>query len=147
MEFVPTLTFGIAVLGAGLGIINTWRSFDRDRVRLLVTPKEAIPFGAAEYQYPNIEFCIEVVNLSFFPLTVSEVGVLLRGASTRSVVVQPIIIDGRSMPLRLEARESASFYMEAPRNHGGHPLSAAYAKTSCGRVFKGNSPALQNFNS
>jgi len=146
MEIMGIVTFGIALLGAVLGIINTWRNINRDRVRLRVTPKQAIPFGAAELTHPNINFCIDVINLSFFPLTISEVGVLHKGLDSRGAVFQPITLDGTSIPRKLEAREAVSFYMEYPQPRDGHPLVSAYAKTSCGRMFKGISPALMQLN-
>ena len=146
MEILTIVTFGIALLGAVLGIINTWRSIDRDRVKLLVTPNQAIPVGGLEQMHPNISFCIEVINQSLFPLTVSEVGFLHKGLTSRAVVIQPLTPDGSSIPRKLEARESISFYMDRPQLRDGHPLEFAYAKTSCGRTFKGVSPALRELN-
>lgn len=146
MEFMGTVTFGIALLGAVLGIINTWRNIDRDRVRLLVKPAHAIPVGAMEHTHPNIEFGIEVVNLSVFPVIVSEVGFLHRGLDSRAAAMQPLTLDGKTTPRKLEPRESASFYMVRPEPRDGHPIKCAYANTSCGRTFKGTSPALLQFN-
>ncbi len=146
MEFMGTITFGIAFLGAVLGIINTWRNIDRDRVKLLVKPAHAIPVGALEYMHPNIEFSIEVVNLSVFPVIVSEVGFLHKAMDSRAAVMQPITLNGPTTPRKLEPRESASFYMVRPERHDGRPIKCAYAKTSCGRTFRGNSPALMQFN-
>lgn len=146
MEFMGTVTFGIALLGAVLGIINTWRNIDRDRVKLLVKPAHAIPVGAMEHMHSNIEFSIEVVNLSVFPIIVSEVGFLHKGLTSRAAAMQPITIDGPTTPRKLEPRESASFYTVKPEQRDGHPLKCAYAKTSCGRTFTGKSPALMQFN-
>jgi hypothetical protein len=72
LEFLPWkdfITLGAALLGAGLGIMNTWNSLSQRRVRLRVTPSHAIvvPFGIDM-------FSIEVVNLSSFSVTVKEVG-------------------------------------------------------------------------
>lgn len=146
MEFMGAVTFVIALLGAVLGIINTWRSIDRDRVKLLVKPAHAVPVGAMEHMHPNVEFGIEVINLSTFSVIVSEVGFLHKGMDSRAAVMQPITIDGPTTPRKLEPRQSASFYMVKPEQRDGHPLKCAYAKTSCGRTFKGNSPALMQFN-
>ena len=38
---VDGITLAIAVLGAALGIINTWKSIDKDRLKLKVIPKHA----------------------------------------------------------------------------------------------------------
>jgi hypothetical protein len=53
-------------LGAVLDVLNTWKAYDRDRPKLRVIPKHAIPVGTAD---PRVTFCIEVVNLSTFALT------------------------------------------------------------------------------
>jgi len=37
------LTLVLASIGAVLGVMNTWRAFDRDRLKLRVRPKQAIP--------------------------------------------------------------------------------------------------------
>lgn len=73
MSTVQAITFAIALLGAVLGLINTWHSLDKSRVKLKVVPAHAIPVGGAD---PWLQFCIEVTNLSTFPVTVHEVGVL-----------------------------------------------------------------------
>ncbi len=52
-EIVKLVTFGQALLGAVLGVMNAWRNFDKDRVKLRVTPKSAIPFGDAD---ENIDY-------------------------------------------------------------------------------------------
>lgn len=66
------ITFAIALLGAVLGLLNTWIAIDQRRVRLRVSPAYALT--------PNvIGFSIAVTNLSAFPLTISEVGLALPG--------------------------------------------------------------------
>jgi hypothetical protein len=76
VRIVEGVTLSIAVLGAVLGVINTWRAIDSSRVKLKVLPRHAIPVGGAP---SHIGFCIAVTNLSAFPVTVNEVGVLYRG--------------------------------------------------------------------
>jgi len=137
------ITLSIAVLGAVLGIMNTWRAIDRDRVKLKVIPKQAIPVGNIIDQ--GIRFCIEVINFSSFPLIITEVGVLYRGTDRRGAVVRPFIIDGGDFPRKLEPRTSFTAYMlpEALQQANGHLVKCAYAKTDCGVVVKGKSPALK----
>jgi len=72
------VTLAIAVLGAILGIINTWHNLDKRRVKLKVTPAHAIPVGGMD---PRLQFCIEITNLSEFPLTISDAGVFFKGTS------------------------------------------------------------------
>jgi hypothetical protein len=58
---VAYVTFGLAVLGAVLGIVNTWHALDRSRVKLKVQPAMAIPYGSAPQ---NVAFCVEVTGTS-----------------------------------------------------------------------------------
>jgi hypothetical protein len=133
----------IALLGAVLGIINTWKSIDRDRLKLKVIPKHAIPVG--NFIDPQIRFCIEVINLSTFPVTITEVGVLYQDTNVRGASVNPIIIDGGPFPRRLEPRTSFTAYLRADifQNEHGYKIKCAYAVTDCGDQIKGNSPALK----
>lgn len=147
MDTMGAVTFGLALLGGVLGVVNTWKAIDKDRVKLIVRPGHAIPVGAAEVMYPRMQFCIEVINASGFPVTVQEVGFFHRGTSSRGAAIQPITIDNKgSTPRRLEAREAASFYMEKPGRFEGKRVKAAYARTACGRTFTGSSPALRQLN-
>ena len=58
------ITLSVASVGAVLGILNTWKAIDRDRPKLRVVPKRAIPLGAVD---PRLRMSIEVINLSTFP--------------------------------------------------------------------------------
>ncbi len=140
---VDGITLSIAVLGAVLGILNTWRAIDRDRVKLKVIPKQAIPVGNMPDQ--RVRLCIDVTNFSTFPLTITEVGVLYKGTDKRGAVVNPIIIDGGGFPRKLEPRTSFTAYMhpEALLRSNGHKVKCVYAKTDCGVLVKGNSLALK----
>jgi hypothetical protein len=101
MTTTELITLPLAVVGAVLGVINTWRSLDRDRIKLRIVPKVAYPVGMTDTR-PRL--CIEVINLSSFPVTVAEVGFLLRGSDKKLVLIQPIFADGGSFPRRLEGR-------------------------------------------
>lgn len=68
-EWMQYFTFSAAMIGAILGIINIWKSIDRDKIKLKVIPKHAIPVGSAD---PSIIGSIEVINLSLFTITLSE---------------------------------------------------------------------------
>jgi len=133
-------TFAIAVLGAVLGIINTWHSLDKSRVKLKLKPAHAIPFGAVD---PNLKFCIEISNLSVFPVTISEAGVFFKGTDKRGCIVNPVFVDHGSWPRRLEPRSSITVYSHIPQSTDGNKIKCAYAMTQCGVVVKGNSKALQ----
>jgi hypothetical protein len=140
MTVTEATTLCIAVLGAVLGVINTWHSLDKVRVKLVVRPRAAIPVGAAD---PRMVFCIEVTNLSNFAVTVSEIGVFYHGTSRRGAIVSPMLVDGGGWPRRLEARSSVTLYAQNPALGSPYRISCAYATTECGVTVRGNSPALQ----
>jgi hypothetical protein len=141
MEYFEIVTFAIAVLGAVLGVINTLVGLSKERVKLVVTPKQAIPIGGAP---ENLQFCIEVVNLSSFPVTISEVGILYRGTKKRSVIPNPVTPDSGTFPRRLEPRSAITLYSENPKPLiDGKRMQCVYAKTDCGITRKGNSPAFK----
>ena len=133
-------TLSIALLGAMLGVINTWRVLDTYRIKLKVVPGHAIPVGGAD---PNIDFYIAVTNLSTFPVTVNEVGIAYRGTDKRAVFINPFVVDGGPWPRRLESRSSISVYGQKPDLMQGHKMKCAYAKTDCGVTRCGTSPALK----
>jgi len=134
-----TAVFGsvFGVLGATLGIINTWRAFDRDRVRLIVRPLWML--------FPNKThtLCIEVINKGYVPVTVTQVGLTMRDKQKSFIfdVVQP----GDSLPKRLEPRTAVTFV--APSGTENDPrfseVRAAFARTACECRFIGTSAALR----
>lgn len=142
LSWKDIFTIGTASVGAVLGILNYWNQLNQRRVRLIVRPAYAHPIGGG----PPI-FSIEVTNLSSFALTITEVGVtgwLGAERGRRSVVVSPILIDGKSWPRRLEPRSAVSAFFD-PRELALDPatFSKAYAKTECGVYAYGRSPALR----
>lgn len=136
------LTIGLAAVGAVLGVLNTWKSLDRDRPKLRLVPKHSfyVGPGADERSY----VCFDVTNLSAFALTVTEIGFLYRWSRQRGAIIQPIIDDGKGFPRELKPRTSMSAFtacenlMHLPRR-----IRCAYVKTDCGLTFKGTSPALR----
>ena len=140
MTIIQGITLAIAVLGAVLGLINTWQALDKSRVKLRVIPKHAVPVGAAD---TRLTFCIEITNLSAFALTIGEAGVFYRGTDRRGAYAQPVLIDGNGWPRRLEPRSSVTVYGQPPFSSDGHPLKCAYARTECGVTKTGTSPAFK----
>lgn len=135
------ITLGVALLGAVLGIVNLWRAIDRDRIRLRVSP--------CFYMHPEepIEgICIEVVNLGYLPVTVSQVGFLVSGARKQFIFPEALFLDKTNLPQRLEARASLTAFI--PAGTQNDPVFAdvtrAFAKTACGRKFTGSSPYLKD---
>jgi hypothetical protein len=138
---IQEITFGVALLGAVLGVVNTWHAIDRSRVKLKVRPAHAIAVGGIR---TDLSFCIEVTNLSAFAVTVGEVGFLYRGTDRRSCIAQPVVIDGGSWPRRLEARSSVTLYSQRPpASIDGGRMKCAYATTHCGYTARGTSGAMK----
>jgi hypothetical protein len=128
-----------ALLGAALGILNTWNSISQRKVKLRVRPAYAIAVPSR-----NVAFSIEVVNLSSFPITLSDVGLTipkLFGEPSRQAIADPMVTDGKRLPRRLETREAVSFYFD-PYIFRGKKIGEAYARTVCGETEYGTSQAL-----
>ena len=134
------VTLSIAIIGAVLGLINTWFGLDRARLKLKVIPAHAIPLGSSD---ERLQFCIEIINLSIFPVTISEAGVFFYGTDRRGRIINPVFADGGRWPRKLESRESITVYSQVPDLENGERIRCAYAKTQCGCVKVGSSPALR----
>ena len=144
-----SITLAIAITGAVTGILglifnflSTWRTFDRDRVKLKVVQKWAI------FSHPVLgsqdTLCVEVTNLGFIPVTLSRVVFPIDG-SNEELHFTPHPMSQEKLPKRLEPRESVTVYTEpdlvtsAPFGR----VSSARAWTACGRKIDGTSPALK----
>lgn len=153
---------GCGLLGAVLGIINTWTQLSRNRVRLRVVPRigfqtshnglgitcDRIDPGDEKrlFRYPA-RLCIEVVNLSTFPVTIHDVG-FGNPKKLRHCLVQPETSPQRSWPVRLESREGVTAFGAV----GAVQLDAkiirnakAYARTDCGKTCYGTSPFFRQY--
>lgn len=158
MTTTTAITLAIAVLGAVLGIINTLMQIDKSRIKIGVIPKIAffvddilvnslLRPDATQGSPEERRLCVEVVNLSSFPITVNEVGFGKRILSrARHVLVPPLILDGKPWPRRLEPREAVIVYTERGVRFSPQPSpKRAYAATACGEVRYGTSKALKHF--
>jgi hypothetical protein len=129
------VTLAIALLGAGLGIFNAWRTWVNDRVRLKVKVSHGVGSGGVEI------FLIEVLNLSAFPVTVTHIGFDLLGTDRHAQIPIPRFVRGETLPVRLESRTALTVFQplaESPPN-GWVGVRRAYALTACGlkRVSSG----------
>lgn len=104
-NIAQVVTLSVAILGAVLGIVNTWQNLDRSRLKLKVIPKRAIPVGAVDRR---LTFCVEVINLGSFPVTLCDVGVFYTGTKARGCITSPMLVDGGGWPRRLEPRSSVT---------------------------------------
>jgi hypothetical protein len=139
MAAIPEgVTLGIAITGAILGILNTWRTFDRDRLRVRVVPVWLISERGSE------GMGIEIINLSYLPVTISHIGFTVRWSREHLPVLDGILGGGR-LPQRLEPR--TRFTALVAMRTVEHPTFArvhrAYATTACGCRFTGSSQALR----
>lgn len=141
-SIMDRITLAIALLGAVLGVINTWVALDRSRLKLKVVPAHAIP---VVWINQNINVGIQVTNLSDFAVTVREVGFLLSGTSNRMALISPILSDRGAWPRRLEPRSAVTVYGFQVPDEYARLIKCAYATTECGFTKKGNSPALKKF--
>ena len=88
---------------------------------------------------------LQVVNLSEFPVTVSDVGFKLRGGKVATLATVPGIEPNGPLPNRLEPRTvySKIFEIEAITNIASG-IERAYANTQCGEVATGKCRGLLN---
>ena len=140
VSIMQAITLAIAVLGAVLGVINTWLGLDKSRVKLKVAPAHAIPVGGAD---PRLKFSLTVTNLSAFAVTIDDAGVFYSHTKRRGSLIQPVIADGGPWPRRLEPRSSVTLYAHRPGPSDGRSIKSAYARTACGVTKTGTSPALK----
>lgn len=137
-------TLAIAVVGAVLGVINTWNSISerkpRARVRFLNL-----------YGGPDVEhfgYSIEVTNLSAFPLTINEVGFSLSPwwkTDIERLLLHPDDRFGSSTPRKIEPREQVDFrFLGQMQGRSPKLIRSAYAKTACGVIFRSNAPLVKS---
>jgi hypothetical protein len=141
MDLVQAITLIVAVTGAVLGIVNTIDRLNRNRVRLKVVPAHAIPIGGWEDKGPM--FCIDVINFSSFPVTISAIGFAY--SRMKAPILDPLMPDGESLPKRLEPHENVVVYYSISRLHPEiiGKAKKAYAQTSSGIIRTGKSGALK----
>jgi hypothetical protein len=163
------LTFVTAIIGAVtglvgtiLGIIAVWDQLSKNRVRLRVVPRLSWPIDAQHRitfhraptsrererlnGRPPDQVCIEVVNLSTFAVTISEI-TIGRNGQARAAIVGLQLSRGKTMPVRLESREAVEAYVNISAVEHHDALNAGFVcvKTDCGTVVHGTSPLFRQF--
>ena len=141
------MTLAIAVLGAVLGIINTIHSLSRDRILLKVIPERVVPKG-----HNKRDLGIRIINLSYIAVSVEEVGFEIKGEKIplfdSGVSLSRAALGERMFPKRLEPRTSMTVtvpweVLKSLKSEEFKRVKFAYARTSCGLIFKGSSGALR----
>ncbi len=150
------------VAGTVMGVITTYDLFNKNRVKLRVTPKvgwvdkrgraltAAVPMAAesdpVRGQPPN-RLAIRVVNLSAFPVSVDDVGFGPIDGPSRFTIPFPELPEGISWPVRLESRQAVTAFCKIKNTErlGALKKPVAYAQTDCGTVRYGTSPMFRKF--
>jgi hypothetical protein len=136
LEIKDAVTMSVALVGAVLGVMNTWNAMDQRRVRLRVYPKVAVPVMDGEFG--RTMGCIEVINLSAFPVSIQEVGFTIRRNSRkgdRLTIVQPFTNDHKPLARRLESRQSVTAYFELDARF--QRAKSSYVLTDCDEMTYG----------
>lgn len=130
------------ITGSILGIINTWQLLRRNKVRLKVVPQHIIPVGSLANA--PIDFGIDVINLSEFPVVIADIGFKLTGGRHATLTPVDGIEDKGSLPLRLEPHTIYSKLFHADQRFTEwSSVICAYARTQCNTEATGTSPALK----
>ena len=142
------------VTGTALGVISAINMLSRNCVKLRVIPKAAWKLAnglvisthrrpRAELGPPN-RLAIEIINLSAFPVTISEVGLGCPEpvSGDRPVLFLPELSPGFAWPPVLESRRSVTVYSRLPQPNVRPFERRVYVETECGKVKYGRSEAL-----
>lgn len=151
---IAGVAFG--AIGTALGIFNTWKAIQRDKVRLKIIPKIFKSAHGGSLVSVNVPdniaerwdgYCFEIVNIGHLPVTIDEIGLLPTDSGMR-FIFRPDFGDGKQLPRRLEPRESVIGYarFEHPSSviftNGLPNIKCAFATTSCGVTVRGTSPVI-----
>uniref|UniRef100_A0A1A7GDQ8 Uncharacterized protein n=1 Tax=biofilter metagenome TaxID=1070537 RepID=A0A1A7GDQ8_9ZZZZ len=135
MSTSSAITLVLAVIGAVLGVFNAWRNWINDQVRVRLDAVDISNHASRA----DMLVMFEVRNLSDFPVTITDIG-LLKGRALAELRDPKIVINRRelaSLPIRLEPRTSFSvtaMRSECPEGLGG--IRGLYIRTACGRTQK-----------
>ncbi len=143
------LSLIIAVAALVLGYVNFRRLMLRDRARFYVTAREGGP--DEPYQPRDHRLYIEVVNASYFPVTIK--GIYLSGClGWKLVRVNFYLLEGEPWPIRLEQGQSAEIYLARSNlQHPGDPepnlrwLSGVTIELSTGERFRKRTGSVRSF--
>jgi len=143
---ITTITAVIAavcgVTALALSFINTGHQLRHDQVKLKVIPQHIIPVGALRDAHVN--FGVDVINLSEFPVTIVDVGFQLTRGRHATLSTAGCMEPHGGLPQRLDPHTSysACFWLDANMLELT-AVKCAYAQTQCGTEARGTSPALR----
>jgi len=145
MTWSNWVTLAIALVGACLGMFNTWQGLRDRAIRLRVIPTFAEPVDDQMRKVGPPCLSIQVQNLGAYPVTIEEVGLLIGKTKSdlprRAPFPPKHIIMGPALPHRLERHDAISLVV--PINSlPDQDFTGAYARTAAGRIVRGQSAAL-----
>lgn len=133
MDPISIISAAAGVIGTAISVLSFKQTVSGQTPKLNVIP---VPGWTTPQLIPCV--CVEVVNLSSFPVTISEIG--LNCHSGRRYVAIGFLTNGSQLPQRVEPRASLTAYFLAA-DVDINLVTTAFAKTSCGHVQEGDSPA------
>ena len=150
MTWTDILTLIIAVLGVGIGLVNTVWAVARHRTRLHIAVEHTPPH-IAELNEEN-PMIVRVVNTSLFPVTLNDL-YLARRWFLPMIEVNFFIPDKTSWPQRLEpgAEYSIQIWRNSLDRPGVQPgldrslIKGICVLTATGKKFCKTSRALRQF--
>lgn len=139
MDYTAGITLGIAIAGMVLGIINTWMAANRDKIRLKVIPRFYVSLTGQS------GLCVEVINQSYLPVTLTRVGFMLRRPRRQELTFIPQRLDQTTLPKRMEPLTNITLYPPDGFDQDERLREAVcvVARTACGRTFRGNTPGFK----
>lgn len=141
----PYITFAIAVLGAVLGLLNFYRAVVRDRVNIRIRPSLYIMAPPGRDQFSGL--CVEVVNLGFIPVTISNAYFQMKDESLLADRDIRTSLGVQKIPVRLDSRESTTFFFSPQLNTEMALLNAkcVLVKTACGINLKNSNTEFKKW--
>jgi len=138
MPFDP-FSFGLGAAGTLLGVLNYWRTWEKDRVRVRVRAGVSLSLG---HNRTETGLFVEIVNLSNFPVTITSARFLLDGTDWEFILMPPYL-NGETLPKRLEPREAVSIFTSAEvlRDPQSTAIKEVVAYTACGEQIRGGRKA------
>jgi len=136
------------VVGSALGIFNTWRQSDREKVKLVVTWKSE-PWGGKLGKAVTVH-SVRVENRSNFAVTIDDVGLVFAKSGAPKISFSQTVQEGedtitKPLPIRLEAREAVTLTSDGNEPDSSlleFDLRHLYVRTACGVVHNVANPLV-----
>jgi hypothetical protein len=137
------MSIAATAINVVLGIFNACMLIRSRRVTLMIAPTIPVDGSGLAENPDTYEIRIQVINLSQFPVYVSEVGLQPRDSYENVLKFMPP--GDNRFPILMNGREAIRFVTAKNDDMrvGTDRFAYAYAKTACGRTRRGTSPSLQ----